>query len=425
MFGWTECVSRAALRRAAVFLAGFVVMSSVGAAAARAETRTLKLYHVHLNEKTEITYKKDGKFLPEGLKKANWALRDWRENKPTNMDPNLLDVLWEAYRQSGSRSYIHIIGGYRSSGTNAMLRSRSSGVAGNSLHMAGKAVDWYLPDVPLKKLRDIGLRMQIGGVGYYPRSGSPFVHYDTGKGRYWPRMSRSELAAVFPKGNTIHLPADGKPLPGYETALASYNKRKGSNDIQIARRAPAVAARFSPCCLAAATRRPRTRPRRPPPRSASRAALRRPLAPRPSPSRRFRSRAPCPRAPRRRRPCPLACPWPSVTCSTVPLPADPRRPPPFPPRRRRAVRRRKKRKSQPSRRPASRCPPARPIARPSRRWIRLSSPRSKRRSRHPQRRPNWPMPCPCPASAHRSRPFCAAIRPRCRPRSPSWPRRRA
>ncbi|KTQ95432.1 hypothetical protein NS226_11230 [Aureimonas ureilytica] len=234
MFGWTECVSRAALRRAAVFLAGFVVMSSVGAAAARAETRTLKLYHVHLNEKTEITYKKDGKFLPEGLKKANWALRDWRENKPTNMDPNLLDVLWEAYRQSGSRSYIHIIGGYRSSGTNAMLRSRSSGVAGNSLHMAGKAVDWYLPDVPLKKLRDIGLRMQIGGVGYYPRSGSPFVHYDTGKGRYWPRMSRSELAAVFPKGNTIHLPADGKPLPGYETALASYNKRKGSNDIQIA-----------------------------------------------------------------------------------------------------------------------------------------------------------------------------------------------
>ncbi|WP_019998234.1 DUF882 domain-containing protein [Aureimonas ureilytica] len=234
MFGWTECVSRRALQRAAIFLVGLVAMTSAGAEAARAETRTLKIYHVHLKEKTEITYKRDGKFLPDGLKKANWALRDWRENKPTNMDPNLLDVLWEAYRQSGSRSYIHIIGGYRSPGTNAMLRSRSSGVAGSSLHMAGKAVDWYLPDVPLKKLRDIGLRMQIGGVGYYPRSGSPFVHYDTGKGRYWPRMSRQELASVFPKGNTIHLPADGKPLPGYETALASYNKRKGSNDIQIA-----------------------------------------------------------------------------------------------------------------------------------------------------------------------------------------------
>jgi uncharacterized protein YcbK (DUF882 family) len=233
MLGRTECVSRRALKRAAILLAGLVAGFSVTAQAA-AETRTLKLYHVHLREKTEITYKRDGKFLPDGLKKANWALRDWRENKPTNMDPKLLDLLYEAYKQSGSRDYIHVIGGYRSPGTNKMLRSRSSGVAGTSLHMSGKAVDWYLPDVPLKKLRDIGLKMQIGGVGYYPRSGSPFVHYDTGKGRYWPRMSRTELASVFPRGNTIHLPADGKPLPGYETALASYAKRKGANDVQIA-----------------------------------------------------------------------------------------------------------------------------------------------------------------------------------------------
>ncbi|RIY00910.1 DUF882 domain-containing protein [Aureimonas flava] len=229
MFGWTECVSRRAFKRAAV-----VLMGLLAATAAQAETRTLKLYHVHLKEKTEITYKRDGKFLPDGLKKANWALRDWRENKPTTMDPKLLDLLYEAHKQSGSRGYIHVIGGYRSPGTNKMLRSRSSGVAGSSLHMSGKAVDFFLPDVPLKKVRDIGLRMQLGGVGYYPRSGSPFVHFDTGKGRYWPRMSRKELASVFPKGNTIHVPADGKPLPGYETALASYNKRKGANDVQIA-----------------------------------------------------------------------------------------------------------------------------------------------------------------------------------------------
>ncbi len=229
MFGWTECVARRAAQRAAVLLMGLLA-----ATVAQAETRTLKLYHVHLKEKSEITYKRDGKFLPDGLKKANWALRDWRENKPTNMDPKLLDLLYEAHKQSGSRGYIHVIGGYRSPGTNKMLRSRSSGVAGSSLHMSGKAVDFFLPDVPLKKVRDIGLRMQLGGVGYYPRSGSPFVHFDTGKGRYWPRMSRSELAAIFPRGNTIHLPADGKPLAGYETALASYNKRKGANDVQIA-----------------------------------------------------------------------------------------------------------------------------------------------------------------------------------------------
>ncbi|WP_294640623.1 DUF882 domain-containing protein [uncultured Aureimonas sp.] len=229
MFGWTECVSPRAIKRAAV-----VLMGLLAATAAEAETRTLKLFHVHLKEKSEIVYKRDGKFLPDGLKKANWALRDWRENKPTTMDPKLLDLLYEAHKQSGSRGYIHVIGGYRSPGTNKMLRSRSSGVAGSSLHMSGKAVDFFLPDVPLKKVRDIGLRMQLGGVGYYPRSGSPFVHFDTGKGRYWPRMSRSELASIFPKGNTIHVPSDGKPLAGYETALASYNKRKGANDVQIA-----------------------------------------------------------------------------------------------------------------------------------------------------------------------------------------------
>jgi hypothetical protein len=77
-------------------------------------------------------------------------------------------------------------------------------------------------------LRDIGLRMQGGGVGYYPRSGSPFVHMDVGNVRHWPGISRQELARVFPNGKTLHVPSDGKPLPGYSQALASYKARKGA-----------------------------------------------------------------------------------------------------------------------------------------------------------------------------------------------------
>jgi uncharacterized protein YcbK (DUF882 family) len=226
--------ARRMARAATIIATGLLLLAGTGLAA-KAETRTLKLYHVHLREKTEVTYKRNGRFLPEGLKKANWALRDWRENKPTNMDPALLDILWEAQRQSGTNGYIQVLGGFRSPKTNNMLRSRSSGVAGGSLHMSGKAIDFYMEDVPLRKVREIGLRMQVGGVGYYPRSGSPFVHFDSGKGRYWPRMSRSELARIFPRGNTIYLPADGKPLPGYEQAVASYNQRKGaSGNIQMA-----------------------------------------------------------------------------------------------------------------------------------------------------------------------------------------------
>ena len=117
------------------------------------------------------------------------------------MDPQLFDLIWAGLSGSrGSNDYIHVVCGYRSPETNAMLRRRSSGVAKNSQHMLGKAMDFFIPDVPLAKLRAIGLRMQVGGVGFYPTSGSPFVHMDTGSVRMWPRMTRQQLVAVFPNG---------------------------------------------------------------------------------------------------------------------------------------------------------------------------------------------------------------------------------
>ncbi|MGJ0268136.1 DUF882 domain-containing protein, partial [Streptococcus pyogenes] len=78
-----------------------------------------------------------------------------------------------------------------------------SGVAEKSQHILGKAMDFYIEGVPLKKLRDIGLKMQGGGVGYYPTSGSPFVHMDVGNVRHWQGISRQELARLFPNGKTL------------------------------------------------------------------------------------------------------------------------------------------------------------------------------------------------------------------------------
>jgi len=195
-----------------------------------AETRSLKIYYIHTREKAEIAYKKDGRYLDAGLKKLNYLLRDWRRNEPTNMDPRLFDLIWQVYKLSGSRDYIHVVSAYRSPATNNMLRSRSasSGVAKNSQHTLGKALDFYLPDVNLAKLRGLGLRQESGGVGYYPTSGSPFVHMDVGSVRHWPRMNRKELMALFPDGKTVHVPSDGKPLEGYNQALAAYNARKGA-----------------------------------------------------------------------------------------------------------------------------------------------------------------------------------------------------
>lgn len=204
-------------------------------AVANAETRTLKLYFVHTKESGEIAYKRNGRYLKSGLDQINHILRDWRRNEPTNMDPRLLDLLWVVYKEAGGRDYIHVVSAYRSPQTNAMLRASSSGVAQKSQHMLGKAIDFYIPGVKLSRLRAVGLKYQVGGVGYYPRSGSPFVHLDVGGVRHWPRMSRGELLALFPDGKTIHVPSDGKPLPGYQQALASYQARQRSGGtIQVA-----------------------------------------------------------------------------------------------------------------------------------------------------------------------------------------------
>ncbi|WP_181706606.1 DUF882 domain-containing protein [Chthonobacter rhizosphaerae] len=195
---------------------------------AAAETRTLDLYYTHTKERLTITFKKNGKYIPSALKELNRFLRDWRRNEPTNMDPRLFDTVWEVYQQSGSRQPIHIVSAYRSLATNNMLRSRSKGVAKHSQHSLGKAMDFFLPDVGVAKLRAIGMKLQRGGVGYYPNAGNAFVHIDVGSVRAWPRMSRQQLAKLFPDGKTVHLPADGKPLAGYQQALAEL-KRNGAS----------------------------------------------------------------------------------------------------------------------------------------------------------------------------------------------------
>ncbi|WP_187968180.1 DUF882 domain-containing protein [Aquibium microcysteis] len=215
--------ARPAIALAAVALA---LATLFAAGSAHAETRTLKLYYIHTKERAEITYKKDGRYVQSGLNQLNRFLRDWRRNEPTKMDPRLFDLVWEAYQRVGGRDYIHVVSAYRSPATNSMLRSRSNGVAKNSQHTLGRAMDFYIPGVKLAKLREAGLKMGGGGVGYYPTSGAPFVHLDVGSVRHWPRMSRKELVSVFPNGGTLHVPSDGKPLPNYEQALAAY-KSKG------------------------------------------------------------------------------------------------------------------------------------------------------------------------------------------------------
>jgi uncharacterized protein YcbK (DUF882 family) len=198
---------------------------SVHDATAENETRTLSFHHTHSGEDLTITFKRDGRYDEEALKQLNHFLRDWRSQDQTVMDRHLFDIIWEVYRDVDAKKPIQIVSAYRCPATNAMLHRRSSGVARFSQHMLGHAMDLYIPDVPLEQIRFAGLRLQRGGVGFYPTSGSPFVHLDTGNIRHWPRMTHDQLAKLFPDGRTVYIPSDGVPLKGFELARAEIEKR--------------------------------------------------------------------------------------------------------------------------------------------------------------------------------------------------------
>jgi uncharacterized protein YcbK (DUF882 family) len=229
-----------------VAVASCLVVGASGLQRAKAvgDTRTISLHHMHTDENLTITFKKNGKYDEGALKKLNWVLRDWRKNEATTMDPEEIDLLWEVYQEVGATEPIEIVCGYRSPETNTMLRRRSKGVARFSQHTLGKAIDFYIPGVPLDKLRATAMKLQGGGVGYYPTSGSPFVHLDVGNVRAWPRMTREQLVKLFPDGRTAHIPADGTPLPGYQLALADLEHRHGHAAAQPPKRKSLIAALF-------------------------------------------------------------------------------------------------------------------------------------------------------------------------------------
>jgi uncharacterized protein YcbK (DUF882 family) len=222
-FGGT--VARRAMLGASLALivaSGWLWPSASLHANANTEARTLSMFNIHTKETITVTYKKNGKYDSEAMQRLNKFMRDWRKDESREMDPELIDHIWILHQQLGSKEPVHLISGYRSAATNASMRKRGGGQAKKSQHIQGKAADISFPDVPVKALRNSALVQEWGGVGYYPTSGVPFVHVDTGHVRMWPRIPRQELAALFPSGKSKYLPSDGKPITpkDYQFALA-------------------------------------------------------------------------------------------------------------------------------------------------------------------------------------------------------------
>jgi uncharacterized protein YcbK (DUF882 family) len=151
--------------------------------ASASEERRLRFSHTHTGERLSVVYRAGGRYVPEALEQLDHFLRDFRTANVHRIDPELLDVLYGIQVATESRGTYEVISAYRSPVTNEELRRKSGGVAKNSMHMKGKAIDVRLTDVATTRLRDAALKLQRGGVGYYPKS--DFVHVDTGRVRRW------------------------------------------------------------------------------------------------------------------------------------------------------------------------------------------------------------------------------------------------
>ena len=145
--------------------------------------RALAFQNTHTGEKLQLTYFEQGGYIEQALQEINYVMRDFRTGDVHPIDPALLDQLYELNRLFGVKSPFHIISGYRSPATNAMLRKSSSGVAKKSMHLLGRAIDIRVPVVNTHRLRNAAVAMRQGGVGYYRTS--DFVHLDTGPFRTW------------------------------------------------------------------------------------------------------------------------------------------------------------------------------------------------------------------------------------------------
>jgi len=145
--------------------------------------RSLSLRNIHTLDEIEVTYWSDGKYIDDAVLRISHHMRDHRENETLLMDPNLLDFLWAVRQKVDPTMRFDVISGYRTPKTNAMLRKRSRNVAKFSYHMVGRAVDISTHQSSIAAVRDAGLAVKKGGVGYYPSS--RFVHLDTGPLRHW------------------------------------------------------------------------------------------------------------------------------------------------------------------------------------------------------------------------------------------------
>jgi len=168
---------------AAAVSAAPVYANAAGLLRGSGDIRRLRMHSGRTGESIDTIYWIDGKYIPEALKEITFFMRDWRNSKMKAIDPRTVDIMSAAHSLMEASSPYQLLSGYRSPETNAMLRSRSRGVAKKSLHMEGQAADLRISGSSISQMSKAAQSCSAGGVGTY--YGSNFVHMDCGPVRAW------------------------------------------------------------------------------------------------------------------------------------------------------------------------------------------------------------------------------------------------
>ena len=167
-----------------IVLGASMMPTSVLAMVSTPKPRILSFYNVNTNERLSGEFSATTGFSRSLLGKLDYFMRDRRTDQVRRMDPNLFMKFYHLQSDLGLRTaQIDVICGYRSAATNAMRHRQSRGVASNSYHIKGQAIDFRITGVSLARLRQAAENLENGGVGYYPYSN--FIHVDTGPVRTW------------------------------------------------------------------------------------------------------------------------------------------------------------------------------------------------------------------------------------------------
>lgn len=147
------------------------------------DVRRITMYSGRTGERLDAIYWIEGEYLGEVMTEITGFMRDWRNGETITIDTRTVDIMAAAHNLMDVNEPYMLLSGYRSPQTNAMLRSNSSGVARNSLHMRGQAADLRLESRSVSQMARAAESCTAGGVGRYP--GSNFVHMDCGTVRHW------------------------------------------------------------------------------------------------------------------------------------------------------------------------------------------------------------------------------------------------